>query len=62
MGPVIFAQKHKNCFLQALLIFKPFPVFPLQPNPPLLAGTEIQNHPIQFDEIVLLLERGEDPE
>lgn len=33
VGLAIFGQKHKRCFLQALLIFKPFPVFPLQQTP-----------------------------
>lgn len=61
MGPAIFGQKHKSCFLQALLILKPFPVFPLQPNPPLLAGTEIQKHPIQSEEKFSYLRGEESP-
>lgn len=62
MGPAIFGQKHKSCFLQSLLIFKPFPVFPLQPNPPLLAGTEIKKHPIQSEEKLNYLKEEEPPE
>lgn len=57
-GPAVFGQKHKNCFLQVLLIFKPFPVFPLQPNPPPLAGTEIQTHPVQSTEKFCNLRRA----
>lgn len=61
VGLAIFGQKHKRCFLQALLIFKPFPVFPLQPTPPILAGTERQKHPIESEEKFNYLKEEEPP-